>query len=107
MIVAAALSALLLAQGAAPVGTVATLEVIAPAPILRTQATTDLPDSAENANSDRVACREETKPNSRFSRRVCRKAKDWNRTSLAAQGGIQSVQNRTIANDERSVLNGN
>lgn len=51
-------------------------------------------DSAANAKSNRVACREETKANSRFTRRVCRKAKDWNQTAEAAQADLGSVQMR-------------
>lgn len=49
-------------------------------------------DSAGNAESHVVACRQEVRPNSRFTRKVCRKARDWRRTSLIAQGEVNAVQ---------------
>ena len=56
-------------------------------------------DSAANAHSDRVACREEVRANSRFTRRVCRKMKDWNRTSKSAQADFGSIQGRNNSQD--------
>lgn len=65
------------------------------APVVRSASAADsMADSAENAKSDRVACRQETKANSRFTRRVCRKAKDWNQTAQAAQADLGAVQMR-------------
>lgn len=65
------------------------------APVVRSASSADqVADSAANAKSDRVACRQETKPNSRFTRRVCRKAKDWNQTAQAAQADLGAVQMR-------------
>ncbi|HYD44788.1 MAG TPA: hypothetical protein VEA79_05945 [Phenylobacterium sp.] len=65
------------------------------APVAQTASSADqVADSAANANSDRVSCRQEVKPNSRFTRRVCRKAKDWNQTAEAAQADLGAVQMR-------------
>ena len=69
---------------------------LAAAPVVGSTSSADaVADSAANAKSDRVACRQETKANSRFTRRVCRKAKDWNQTAQAAQADLGSVQMRT------------
>ena len=51
-------------------------------------------DSAANIKSNRVACREEVKPNSRFTKRVCRKAKDWAHTAQTSQDNLVSIQLR-------------
>jgi hypothetical protein len=65
------------------------------APTVRAAESADaVTDSAANAKSNRVACREEIKPNSRFTKRVCRKAKDWEHTAQTSQSNLVSIQLR-------------
>lgn len=94
-VVLAALAALAVqTQGASP--SLPLIETgLTTAPVVQSASGADsVADSAANAKSDRVACRQETKANSRFTRRVCRKAKDWNQTAQAAQADLGAVQTR-------------
>lgn len=64
---------------------------------LTVAATVRSADSAANRKSERVVCRSESKANSRFTRRVCRKQKDWVATADQAQDDFGKVQGRSMA----------
>ena len=94
----ALLSLALLTPGTGPSEEALILEVASYVPTAAREDAAFVADSAENASSHLVACRQEVKPNSRFTRKVCRKARDWHRTALTAQGDFNGVQMRTNVN---------
>lgn len=96
MIVSALLAAMALQAAEGPSSLPLIEAGLTTAPVVQSASGADsVADSAANAKSDRVACRQETKANSRFTRRVCRKAKDWNQTAQTAQNDLGSIQMRT------------
>jgi hypothetical protein len=52
----------------------------------------------EKAKASRVVCRQESKANSRFERRICRKQSDWDAATRQAEDDFNRIQNRPQAN---------
>lgn len=66
-------------------------------PVVREDAW-QIADSVETAESHVVVCRREMKPNSRFTQKVCRKARDIRRSAMAAQSDLSDALMRTNVN---------
>lgn len=92
MFAEALLSLALLTPGTGPSEEALILEVASYTPAVVRDDAWQVADSAANADSHVVACRQEVRANSRFTRKVCRKARDWRRAALVAQGEVNAVQ---------------
>lgn len=92
MFTGALLSLALLTPGTGPSEEALIMEVASYTPAAAREDAWQVADRPQMATSHDVACRQEVRPNSRFTRKVCRKARDWHRTSLIAQGEVNSVQ---------------
>lgn len=94
MFAGALLSLALILPGSGPSEEALVAEVASYAPAEPRDDVLGLADSAANAGSHIVACRQEVRPNWRF----IRKAKDWNRSALAAQGDFDAVRSGARVN---------
>lgn len=92
MFAGALLSLALILPGTGPSEEALVAEVASYAPATAQDQAAHGTDSAGAASSHVVTCRQEVRPNSRFTRKVCRKARDWNQTALAAQGDFESAR---------------
>lgn len=98
LLVAALLSLAVLTPGTGPSEQALILEVASYAePPVREDAWR-MASSVANTRSHAVVCRQELKPNSRFTRKLCRKARDIHRSTLAAQSDLSDALMRTNVN---------
>jgi hypothetical protein len=50
--------------------------------------------STSGADKDRLVCRRESKPNTRFTSKVCKTAAEWEERAKAAQQAFEDVRGR-------------
>lgn len=77
----------LLLLAADPVATAS--EATPPAPSQGAEATA-------SSDKDRLICRRESRPNTRFTSKVCKTATEWEERSKAAQEAFEDVRGRPI-----------
>ena len=97
LIVGALLSVALFTPGTGPSQDVLIAEVATYIPPAREDAW-QISLGVENVESHVVICRREQRPNSRFTQKVCRKAKDLHRSTMAAQSDLSDALMRTNVN---------
>ncbi len=52
--------------------------------------------AAASADKDRLVCRRESRPNTRFTSKVCKTAAEWEERAKAAQEAFEDVRGRPI-----------
>lgn len=90
LITAIAFALLLLAADPTPPAS----EVTPPTPAVASDSARD--SASARPDEGRLVCRRETRPNTRFTGKVCKTVAEWEERSRAAQESFEDVRGRTI-----------